>query len=130
MFTNTMSWDNWRLIQVWLEKAVSALKSKISAPSTGEPAIKKSRPNEEPAPGGQRPAVQKTHLVGLSIEWMKAQQLCIRFQTGTCNHSDTHKTQSGDFTLLHNCGGCQKLGKATDKTPSAKNCPHKSQFFQ
>ena len=28
---NTMSWDNWKLIQAWLEKAVSALKSKMSA---------------------------------------------------------------------------------------------------
>ena len=126
-----LSWDDMGAIQTWWDRSLDSLKYRSI---TDKSQNNGNNPNKRPRPDvnsdGPAPKFPRTHLAGLPIDWMKANNICMKHQTGNCDKSSDHTTANGNYTLRHICGGCLKLGKPEDSShSSAKNCPNRDLFF-
>jgi hypothetical protein len=129
-----MTWDHWAPIQDWFTNAVEGLRCKRL--SDCPPNKKQKQQHGGQDAGQQKQQQQQQHpqqpngkIEGLDIMWMRQNQVCIKYQTGSCPFTADHNTLKENVTLKHVCGGCLLLQKPTDKSHGARNCPNKSQFF-
>ena len=122
----TLTWDDWPQIQAWYERSLAALKTKMALGNCQPP----SKKGKFELNNGANPPGKKTHIAGVEIDWMKSQNICIKFQLGACSETDSHKIQSNTTLLKHICAGCSKLNLPGDKSHPAKQCPNKEKFFQ
>ena len=125
---NSVTWESWSSIQSWWDRSMEALRSRNLA----NPAKKQKLDNGESSVSSNNASGKESGpvvVVGIPVDFLKEKNVCIKFNTGTCDHQASHKTLNGVHLLKHICGGCLKLGKGEDSSHPAKNCPAKEQFF-
>ena len=101
---------------------------------TGEPPGGKGGPGNGGAPGNPKKQQGKaTSVNGVPKSFMKANDVCIRFNEGGCPEKDSHQNKYGETktTLRHICGGCFAKDKSEEAHMVLKCQKHKfSSLFQ
>jgi hypothetical protein len=136
---NTVSWDSWSSIQTWWDRSVDSIRSnKVIKPNRIRQDKDKIRQvkdignNVNSSSNMNDITRYKTNtplIAGLPVTWYTNNYICIKYNTGSCDKTTTHKNGLGNFLLRHICGGCLKIGKGEDSSHPANNCKFKEQFF-
>jgi len=119
-----LDWKDWEAINRWHITAEEGLRAKNSS-STNQPNPKRPRPDQP----HQQPEDLDFKIFGLEPSFMKANQICIKFQSGICSFTSDHNTIRENVTLRHICAGCEFLKKPADRSHNAKTCPNKALFL-
>jgi hypothetical protein len=123
-----VSWDSWPSIQTWWDKSVDSLRSRRLVKPIRR--IKEDK-NIVNTSGNisDKGQVNIAMIAGLPRTWYTSNYICIKYNSGTCDKTSSHKSVFGKVMIKHICGGCLKIGKGEDSSHPAYKCKFKEQFF-
>lgn len=106
---NQISWSNWDGIKSLHTKHLDSIRLKVN-------------PNDKPTIADKNERTKDSTYV--PDNYMKAQNICIKFQSSVCEHEASHEIDSG-ATVLHICGLCHMAEKKNMSDHGFKVCPLK-----
>ena len=92
---NQISWSNWDGIKSLHTKHLDSIRLKVN-------------PNDKPTIADKNERTKDSTYV--PDNYMKAQNICIKFQSSVCEHEASHEIDSG-ATVLNICGLCHMAEK-------------------
>ena len=135
MERRALTWDSWPELNRWWGQAISTLSVRQAGNRLGNnqaPALGGSKRGGDAPPSLPPAKVQKRAVMGVPGDWLRDQNLCIKFNLGRCSTAAPHPSPVVPSNMLrHLCGGCLYMKKGSDGGHGMSTCPNKpgSGFF-
>ena len=126
-----LTWSSRRELEEWWKLARETLQDRALKPPAAKRPLPAATPGQPPAKrqDNRDNTVQKKKMFGVSGDFLRQKNICIRWNVGHCSESgESHVSpdRSATAPVKHVCGGCAFLGKPDDSSHPMKSCRNKN----